>query len=83
MLKDQCNAVDSHICRFIKAFMSRHVWSYIGNSNSSYEAYLKVSSLYQNSPTQDILQINRRWERLTFKPGFDKRLYSMSQSLNN
>lgn len=59
------NSLDVGIPRhYIKVSVSRHIWNYVCQSLLAYDAFNKISELYENTPTQNIADINRRWEML-------------------
>lgn len=71
--------------KLMRASTSSHVWSYICDSSTAYDAYNQVANLFKNSETQDMMQLNWDWERLTFKPGYNSLLYltRFEQIINN
>lgn len=63
---------DANVQKLFCTSVSPHIWTYAKKSTNMFEIYQKVTKLYQNTPTMDMIQINRNWTKLIFKVGFNQ-----------
>jgi hypothetical protein len=68
-------ATDASVMQLLRVVTSKHVWAYIHTSTTAYDAFEKILQLFKNTDTQDMVHLNREWEKLAFKPGYNQLLY--------
>lgn len=72
MSGDRRRQLDAQMRQYLRASTSAHVWTYIRDASTAFDAYWKLKKLFNTTKTQDLIRPNTRFRNLKFKKRFDR-----------